>query len=245
MLFYWLPLILQIACIVHCVKTGRNLLWIWVLLVPVVGIVAYGIVELLPELTGSRVTRRAVRGVSKALDPQRDLRQAADAARFTGDVASQQRYAAELLRQGRAAEAIAAYRQALKGLYEHDPNLLLGLAQAQFAAAAPADARATLDTLIARNPDFKSPDGHLLYARALEGEGNTGKALEEYAAVAAYYAGAEAKLRYAQLLRAAGRNDAARQVLGELLEHARHAPRHYRQAQDEWLRAAERERAAL
>jgi len=131
----------------------------------------------------------------------------------------------------------------LSGLYEHDPKLMMGLAQAQFAGGDAAGSRATLETLIAKNPEFKSPDGHLLFARALEAEGNTAKALEEYRALARYYAGAEAKLRLAQLLKATGSKDEARTVLRELLEHARVAPRHYRRAQRAWLDLAEQELA--
>jgi hypothetical protein len=243
---YLLSIAIQVALVVHCIKTGRNTIWIWALmLLPLAGPIAYVIVEILPELGGSRTSRRAVRSVSRALDPHKDLRNFETRARLTGDVASRQSYAAELVRQGRSTEAIDAYRQTLKGLYEHDPNLLLGLAQAQFAADKPAEARATLDSLIASNPDFKSPDGHLLYARALQAEGNATKALEEYKVVAGYYAGAEAALRYAQLLRTQGQRDEARRVLTELIDHARLAPPHYRKAQAEWLGSAERELSNL
>jgi hypothetical protein len=183
--------------------------------------------------------------VRKVLDPEQDLRRFETEARMSGDVASRQRYAVELTRQGRASEAVAVYQQALSGLYESDPNLLLGLAQAQYAAGSFAEARATLDSLIARNPDFRSADGHLLYARALEGEGNREKALAEYVELTKYYTGAEAPLRYAQLLRACGKTEQARRVLRELLEHARLAPRHYRKMQQEWLSIAEREIASL
>lgn len=245
MLFSGLIIALQIACIVHCVRTGRNIIWVWVLLVPMVGIAAYCIVELLPALTTSRGSRRALANVSRAIDPGRELRRFASAAKFTGDVASQQRYAAELLRQGRVAEAVAVYRGVLTGLYAHDPNLMLGLAEAQFALPDATAARRTLDELILHNPDFKSPAGHLLYARALEAEGDRGKALAEYAAVAAYYAGAEAAVRHAQLLRAEGQREQARKVLLDLREHAHNAPRHYRRAQSEWLELAERELSAL
>jgi hypothetical protein len=245
MLFSGLIIALQIACIVHCIRTGRNVIWVWVLLVPAVGIVAYSIVELLPALTGSRGSRRALANVSRAINPGRDLRRYESAAKFTGDVASQQRYAAELLRQGRVAEAVAVYKRVLTGLYAQDPNLMLGLAEAQFALPDAAAARRTLDELIQHNPEFKSPAGHLLYARALEAEGDRSKALAEYAAVAAYYAGAEAAVRHAQLLKAEGQREQARTVLLELREHARNAPRHYRRAQSEWLALGERELAGL
>ncbi len=239
-------LVLQVLLIVHCFRTGRNTLWIWVLLLlSLPGCIAYVAVEIIPDLFRTRTAGRALRGVRRALDPEQQLRTYEAAARRTGDVASRQRYADELVRQGHSAQAIAVYRQALAGLYEHDPNLLLGLAQAQYAAGDSAAARTTLDLLIAHNPHFKSPDGHLLYARALEGEGTLDKALEEYAVVARYYAGAEAALRHAQLQAKLGQRSEARETLSALLEHARLAPRHYRQAQETWLAAARRELAAL
>jgi hypothetical protein len=241
-----LSTLIAIALIVHCIRTGRNWLWVTVLLfLPGLGSIAYVLVEIIPGLLHSQGTQRAVRGVSRALNPGQDLRRYQDEARMTGDVASRQRYAEELIRHHRAPEAIEIYAQALRGLYEHDPNLMLGLARAQFANAAFTDARATLDALRQQNPDFRSPDGHLLYARALEGEGNQEKALEEYAAVASYYAGAEAPLRYARMLRATGKTEESRRVLKELLEHARLAPRHYRRMQQQWLSDAQRELAAL
>ncbi len=77
-------------------------------------------------------------------------------------MASRQRYAEELERHGKYDEAIAQFRAALTGLYEHDPNLMLGVARAQFAKGDAVASRATLDELIRLNPDFKSPEGHLL-----------------------------------------------------------------------------------
>ena len=243
---FLLGLILQVVLIIHCIRTGRNTVWIWVLaLLSLPGAIAYIAVEIIPTLWRSACTARTIRGVRHALDPGQQLRAYELAARRVGDVASRQRYADELVRQGLAAQAIAVYGQALTGLYQSDPNLLLGLAQAQFAAGDPAAARATLDRLTASNPNFKSPEGHLLYARALEGEGNLTKALDEYAVVAGYFAGAEAPLRFAQLQAKLGQHDAARQTLSALLEHARLAPRHYRQAQEQWLTAARRALAAL
>ena len=174
------------------------------------------------------------------MDPGRELRRYENEARVAGNVASRQRYAEELVRHERYEEAIGQYREALTGLYEHDPNLMLGLAQAQFGKGDASAARATLDELIRHNPDFRSPAGHLLYARALEAEGNVPKALEEYAVLAPSYPGAEASVRYAQLLQAQGRRAEAQKVARELLEQARIAPGHYRRAQRPWLDAAQR-----
>ncbi len=243
MLFLIISLLIQAAFIVHVIKTGRNTLWIWVLIIPGVawaGILAYLVVEVLPELMRSRGAQRTARGLRKAIDPGRELRRYETEAQVGSNVASRQRYAEELARHGRHDDAIAQYRQALSGLYEHDPNLMLGLAQAQFAKGDASAARATLDQLIAENPQFRSPAGHLLYARALQAEGNTAKALEEYRIVAGTYPGAEAAVRYAQLLQAQGQREESQKVARELLQQARIAPGHYRRAQREWLEAAQK-----
>jgi hypothetical protein len=240
-IFLIISIVVQALLIAHCIKTGRNTIWIWVLaLLSYAGVAAYVAVELLPALFRSRTTQRTMRTVKKVLDPQADLRKLESEANIGGNVASRQRLAEELIRQGRYDDAAAEFKKALTGLYEHDPNLMLGLARAHFAKGDPAAARATLDDLIRLNPEFKSPDGHLLYARALEGEGNLDKALEEYKAVASYYSGAEASVRYAQLLKAQGHEDEARKVAQELLEVARIAPAHYRRAQRLWLDQAQR-----
>ncbi len=241
MAFLILSIAIQAGLVIHAIKTGRNFIWIWVIvLLPYAGPLAYVAVEILPDLFRSRTAQRTARGFKKAMDPEADLRRYESEARLGGNVASRQRYAEELSRHGRHDEAIAQYREALTGLYEHDPNLLLGIAQAQFAKGDAPAARATLDDLIRLNPDFRSPQGHLLYARALEAEGNYPKALEEYAALASSYPGAEAAVRYAQLLKSQGRRDEAQKVARELLEQARIAPAHYRRAQKSWLDAAQK-----
>lgn len=238
-----LPYLLQGTAIVHCIKAGRNSLWIWVLIWPGIGAVAalaYVAIEILPDLFRSRTAQRTARGFKRAVDPFADLRRYENEARLAGNVDARQRYADELARHGRYEEAIGQYRQTLTGLYAHDPNLMLGLARAQFGSGAAAAARATLEELQRENPDFRSPEAQLLYGRALEGEGNVQKALQQYGMLANSYPGAEAAVRYAQLLDTQGRRDEARKVARELLDQARISPSHYRRAQRAWLDAAQR-----
>jgi hypothetical protein len=240
-----LMFLIQIALVVHAIKTGRNTLWIWVLvLLPPFGVIAYLIVELLPELTGSRSVRTGLRGLRRVADPNRDLRTAAADAAVADTVAAKLRLGEEQLRRGNAAAAIQTYRSGLRGLYEHDPTLLQGLATAQQAAGDAAGARESLEALRSHNPDFRSPDAHLLYARVLEQLGDLEAAEREFRAVAAYYPGAEARARHGQLLKRLGRTADADQIFGDIVRSAAIAPRHVRQSQAEWIRIAERERSA-
>ena len=238
--------LLSLGLVVHCIKTGRNTIWVYVLVVlmtmlPFLGPAVYIAAELAPEWLGSRTSRRAMRGLRTTLDPEGNVRKFENEMQITGNVASRQKYADELVRLGRAKEAVPIYQTCLTGVFADDPKLLLGFANAQFAAGDAAGTRATLDDLIAKNPDFKSADGHLLYARSLEAEGNVEKALSEYATLTEYYPGAEAGVRYARLLIRSDQRPLAQQTLKALLDRARFAPAHYRKAQREWLDEAHRE----
>jgi hypothetical protein len=242
---YWLysalPIILDVLLVIHVFKTGRNTVWIFLIIfLPGVGVIAYFIVELLPEILRSRGLQATRRGVKQALDPGAQLRRLQDEAQVTQNVASSQRLAEELLRHNRFEDAAAIFRRILTGLYEHDPDLMLGLARAQFGGGDASGARATLDEALRLNPGFRSPQAHLLHARALEAEGNAHKALEEYQTLSTSYPGAEAAVRYAQLLKAQGRVEESRTVATNLLEQARIAPAHYRKAQRDWLDSAQR-----
>jgi hypothetical protein len=240
-LFLILSLALQAALIVHVIKTGRNSLWIWAIaLLPPAGPIAYIVVEILPELFGGRAARRAKSGVQRMLDPDRGLRRASAEVEISGNVDARRRLADELFGRGQLDAAIEVYEGGLKGVFEHDPTLLLGLARAQFAKREFGAARTSLERLTQNNPDFKSADAQLLYARSLEALGAFDEAERVYAAVAPGYPGAEARLRYALLLKQRGKTEEARGILKDLLDAAKLGPAHYRRAQAEWLDLARR-----
>ncbi len=242
MIYWLLPILFQVALVIHIVRTGRNTLWIWlVIFVPLVGGLAYFAVEILPELMGSRSAKRAASGLRKTVDPHRDLRQASQQLAVNDSVDSRRRVADQLLERGRFQEAMDHYRAAMTGIYSHEPLLMLGVARSQFALNKFAAARLTLDELIANNPDFKSAEGHLLYARALESEGNFDKAMSEYQALSKYYSGAEAKYHYAMLLKRQGQTERGSALLKELLANAELAGAVFRKEQREWIEAARKE----
>ena len=237
-----LSIIVQVSLIVHAIKTGRNMLWVMAIgLLPGVGSLAYIIVEILPSAFGSRTARAAKSSMQRMIDPNRDLRRASVEVEISGNVDARRRLADELFERGQYDAAIDTYQGGLKGIFEHDPTLLLGLARAHFAKGDFGDARVTLERLSQHNPDFKSADAQLLYARTLEAQDALEEAERAYAAVAAGFPGAEARLRYGVLLKRRGKSAEARRVFKDLLDGAKLGPAHYRKAQAEWLERARRE----
>jgi hypothetical protein len=120
---------------------------------------------------------------------------------------------------------------------------MLALASVEFEKGDHAAACRTLEALAEHNRDFKSAEGHLLYARALDNAGRLEEARDEYRAVADYYPGAEARARYGMILKRLGDEDGARQAFKEVIDHAELAPRHVRRHNAEWIALAKRESA--
>ncbi|WP_062350999.1 tetratricopeptide repeat protein [Pseudoxanthomonas mexicana] len=237
---------LQIACCVHVVRTGRPLYWVFILLVfSFLAVIIYFIAEILPDLRHNPSARRTVRNLRNRIDPERDRRDAAKLLKASDTPENRRRLAEESLRSGDYAQAAELYEHALKGLYATDPDLMLGLAKAQFGLGDAQKARTTLDALIAANPGFRSADGHLLYARAVEDSGDLASALHEYETVAQGYPGEEARVRYALLLRRDGQFARARDVLQDVLDRSDAAPKYYQREQRDWIEAARRELAVL
>jgi len=244
--FYIVSILLPLIAIVHLVRTGRDMRWIMLIVfLPVVGALAYFVIEVLPSLRQSPGALRALQRARATIDPNRGLREGALDYERSQNVETASRLADELTKAGRFDEAIRVCGEARQGVFEDDPKILLALAGAQYAAARYADAIATLDYLRAKHPTLRISDGHLLYARALEESGATQRALEEYAALVRYYPGAEARVRQALLYKKLGERDKSAELLAAILKDARLAPRHFRRSQAEWIAVAERENAAI
>lgn len=234
----------QIGMLVHAVRTRREQMWIYILaLLPGAGSAAYFVAEFLPWLAMSPEARRAAGAIGKALDPERDLRRYAAQARLSDTVDAKLKLAEELAAAKRYDEAIAAYRSCMSGLFAHEPKIMLALASVEFEKGDAAAARVTLETLAEHNRDFKSAEGHLLYARTLEKSGELEKARAEYAAVSRYYPGAEAMARHGALLQRLGDEAGARRAFKEVLDGAELAPRHVRRFNRAWIELARRETA--
>lgn len=246
MVLVYLMYAVQIGLIVHVMKTGRPMYWCFILLMaPGLGGIAYLIAEILPGLRNDMRAQRALRGVKRTLNPGGDLRRREIEHRLSGSVDAARHLATELMDNGRYGEAVTHYRTALTGIYEHDPDLLLGLATAQYGDGDSNGCKATLDTLKETNPEYRSPDGHLLYAKTLEDLGDLQQAEEEYAVLAGYYPGVEARVRYAALLEQLDKHDLARNEYAGIIAAAELAPRHFRKAQKKWLAEAKSGAARL
>lgn len=234
-------ILIQVFFIVHASRTGREQPWILVLLLlPGIGSLAYFLVEILPELAGTRRARGVMGDIATVLDPDREYRERRTQVELTGTPAAKAALADECVRKGMLDDATTLYRSALGGHYADDPNLLLGLAKVQIEKGDFAGCQLTLDDLRAKNPNFNSQDGHLIYARALEGQSKNDEAAKEYEAVAGYFAGFEAKVRQGLFLLKLGQVAKANELLQGVISTFKQLPRHAQDLNRDWYNVARR-----
>lgn len=236
-----LLLVINVSLIVHAAKTGR--FWPWgfiILFIPGFGALAYVLVELLPEWFGSVQGQNARRRVVNTLDPAKRYRELGGQLEVADTIATRAALAEECLALEKFTEAEGHYAHILALPMGDEAVYALGKARAEFGDGRPQEAVTTLEDLRRRWPDYQSAEGHLLYARALEASGRVDDALFEYQAVANYYPGAEARVRYGLLLDKAGRSAEAKAVLAEVLARLKRAPKYVRRVQAEWIVLAEK-----
>lgn len=240
--YFIVSIVIQLALVVHILKTGRNMTWVFIVLFfPLIGTLAYVIVELLPEWTRGPTAHSAKRKFSKAINPNKDLHAASQNLAVADTVQNAMALAEECLEKGRYEEARQLYERSLRGVHADDPHLLLGLANAQFGVGDFAGTVKTLDLLKETNPKHRSAEGHLLYAKAQEQLGNSDAAIHEFEALTKYYSGPEPTCRLAVILKSKGRVEEANALFAKVLNESKVAGKHYNTLHKEWVALARRE----
>jgi hypothetical protein len=229
-------LAIQLCFAYHALKTGRAYWWLFVIMgFPVMGCVLYYFVEVFPSSRESRSAEKAVRALSKALDPGKDLRAAVADVEACGSVENRVRLARECVEHGMHEDAAALYRSCLTGVHETDPDIRQGLATALLESGKFVEALPMAQKLRVSHPTFRAAEVGLVIARALEGADRLEEALAELRVLADTYPGEEGRWRYGALLRRLGHPHDAQEVFRRMLRNGERMPAHYRDAQRDWL----------
>ena len=240
--FFILSLVLQVAFVIHIVKTGRSTTWIWiVVMLPMAGSIAYLILEVLPGFAKGKAGRQAGSRVTSIVNPNKDIKAAAEQFSITDTVENSMRLAEECFDKHLYSEAKELYLKCLHGHHADDPYLMFGLARSEFQLGNYTSVKSILDELIELNPDFKSPDAHLLYARCLTELNEVAAAFAEYEVLHDYFTGPEASFYFAKLLKMQNKSERANQIFRQIITTAASASKHYNAVNKEFIQQANNE----
>ncbi|MDH5327174.1 MAG: hypothetical protein OEZ68_18330 [Gammaproteobacteria bacterium] len=237
-----LSVLIQVAMVVHILKTGRNTMWIWiVVMLPAAGVIAYLIIEVLPQLLQGRAARTVQRNLQSVVNPNKDIKKAVRNLSAADTVENNIKLAEECMKKGMYGEARNLYTNSLRGLYVYDPDIMHSLACAEFELGNASETKRLLDELIKQNPDYKNHNAHLLYARVLDSLGELESAEHEYEALSGYFPGPEASVRYAIFLKKKGEREKAQVVLKQVLDAADSLGKAYNSLHKKWISIAKDE----
>src|SRR6201996_3602537 len=201
---YLLGLLFSIALCVHVVRSGQNMMWLYLILfLSPIGGVIYVIAVLVPQWTGGPTARKAREAARETLDPGRDYRMAKQAVDDSPTAHNRMRLAAAAGELGRWDEAEAVYRSAAQGVHAEDSALAYCLARSLVELGRYAEARPILEKLETDPP--RTPQTALRLGRVYEGLGLTAEADAPYNYAAARLPGLEGLARQAAFLAHTGR----------------------------------------
>jgi hypothetical protein len=219
-------IMVQILCAVHCIRNGRNNLWLMVIIfLNLPGCFAYAVFEILPGLSARREVRAAKQAAIRTLDPEREVRAARDALEMTDTAANRTALGDALAEKGAWGEAVRHYREALAKMPAADRAAQLRLGRALLESGDAAAARKIFEALPESASQTENDRGALLLARALQECGDSDRALALYGEVGRRMAGAEAQCRQAALLIEKGRQAEALPLLEETARRAKRLDR--------------------
>jgi len=212
-----LSLAFSVALCVHVVRTGREMYWLFIILMfqPLGGVV-YAIINVLPDLFGGTTARRISAVARESLDPTREYREAKAACEDTPTVRNQSRLASAALSLGKYDEAERLYAEAAQGIHSDDPALLLGRANSLLELNRFAEALEVLERLGQDEGAGRTPSAALALGRAYEGMGRIGEAETAYQWAAQRLPGFEGLARYAAFMARHGRREEAQDAVNDM-----------------------------
>lgn len=235
--FYALTFIMNGLCLLHAVRTGRNQMWIWILIMlPIGGAMAYVFVEIVPNLNGPDLSRLPW------FEKQHIARLEAELAE-SGTIDKRVELAELYLKYGRTADALAVVESQLDGPFRNHHHLIYLTARLRVENGLWADAEAALARLDEAGTSLRRRERKLLTARIRAGQGRTTEAEDLFRDVARSNDGEEARYRLAAFLRTLGRHQDADAVVAEMVNWWKHAGGPYRRLEKVWVSRARAEQA--
>jgi hypothetical protein len=222
----------QLALIVHVVKTGRPFWWFWILIVaPVIGGVAYVLIEIAPELRGAGMTVGWKPRAWRIRALRRELEE-------TDTVKLKLALAEELLAAAQPKEARLVAEECLQGVFRDDPHTLAAVAHYRLECGDAAAALAAVEKIDTKADRMLAQDVALLRGRALFLLGQHPEAQAALRSIANGYLGEEPRYFLALSLRETGSVAEARELWLDIRKRFRRAGRNWRRAEKRWFKFA-------
>jgi hypothetical protein len=235
---YYISIGLQIICVLHCLRSGTQQRWIWLIVfVPLIGSIAYFFTEILPRRNMG--DWQAGLG-SLFFSPAARIRRLEENLHFADTFNNRVLLANAYMMEGRTEEAIELYSSSLTGAFTENEYVIGRLISAYFKTGRYPEL-ILLAKKIYRSPQFARSEAHLLYARALDITGDREGAENEFRKMKGRFADFEARYQYGLFLQRAGRDSEAQGILEDIVKEASHLSSRERRSNYVWIQKSKEE----
>jgi hypothetical protein len=229
--FYVVTVVLQIICIVHCIRKGRQTNWIWLLIfIPLIGSVVY----IFTEMFSGNEIQQVQSGVSGVFNPGGKIRKLENNLKFSDTFNNRLMLADAYLAAGHTERAIDLYESSLTGNFIGNEYLLSQLIIAYFQVKRYEDLIRVAKKIHDR-PQFARSKQHIYYAMALDFTGKKEEAEAEFKMMKGKFSNFEARYQYGCFLERAGIKEEARQLFNEVLSEVTHLSPLERRNNSKWF----------
>lgn len=234
--FFW---IIQIALVVHVLRTGRPYWWILILFIaPFIGGVAYVVVELLPGF-------HTPEGWWEAIKPRRwriaGLREELEESET---VTNRLKLADALFEAGEVKGAHAIASECLKGIFQNDPQTLVDVAKYKIGLGHHAEAYALLGKVDTTGNRLLGLQLQVMRGDCLTALQQFPEAEAAYESVVDRYIGEAPRAGLATVYERTGRAEQAAAIWKEILKKFRRAGPAWRRTELRWYKLAKAKLAA-
>ena len=228
--FFW---ILQIALIVHVLRTGRPYWWILILfMAPFIGGLAYVVIELLPGF-------HTPEGWWESIKPRKwriaGLREQLEESET---VTNRLKLADALFESGEVNEAHAIASECLKGIFQNDPQTLVDVAKYKIGLGHHAEAYALLEKVDTTGNRLLGLQLQLMRGDCLAALQQFPEAEAAFESVVDRYIGEAPRAGLAIVYERTGRNEPAVAIWKEILKKFRRAGPAWRRTELRWYKLA-------
>ncbi len=166
---------------IHAVRTGQQIYWLIILLLfPLLGSIVYFFAIFLPSVRLQHGAKRALAAATRALDPQRELREAQAAFQEMPTAQNQIRLAEIQLELGLPEEAAKNYEACLTGPFSSSLEIKYGAARSLVECQRYPEAIAHLEAIQRIDQTFRQEAVVLLLARSYAGVGRNAEARSRF-----------------------------------------------------------------
>ncbi len=198
----WIPYLLQLLCILHILKTQRNMYWIWIIIMlPYIGGIAYFIIEILPGLSRGNSVTSIQDSIVYFIRPKEKIEALRRKAEFSPTHNNCLEYADALLSGGEYTKALELYTAQNKGLFKDDVELQYKIAFAEYKSGHFSEAKTYIKKIQDQHTKlFKHPNHTLLYCAIIENTESPDTVKTEYKRILTTSPLSSLELHYLQYL---------------------------------------------